>query len=174
MLIAPLAAMSSVSASMESALVVPAVTVPLTADKITSPADAMLPIMMLPFLDVMLTLPALPVMAVIRISPSATMVMSPPVVLSIAMLVNVIFPLTSAILAVSVTVRLPGFVNATAKLSTFVFKVRSSPALTANVLAVTESPRVRLSFAVNVMFVPTSGETITREPVLVLGEPFAK
>ena len=144
---------------------VPAVTVPFSAVNVTAPALARLPMVTLPFSEVMLTRPATPVMALMRMSPSATMVMSPPVVASIAIEVIVSEPVSpvTAGLMLSVMVRSPGFVKAMARLSTRVVSVRSSPALTFRVCVVTVPPSVRLSVAASVMFEPCRSETTTSE-----------
>ena len=170
MSIAPLERTSSVSASsvvsaLPMASRVPAVTVPLRAVSVTAPACAMLPMMMFPFSEVMLTRPARPVIAVIRMSPSAKMVMSPPVPAFIAIVLIAREPVSAPRegFFVSLIVRSPGWVKVTDRLSTRVFSVRSLPAVTLRFWAVTKPPSVRLAVAASVTEAPCKSDTTTSE-----------
>ncbi len=169
-LMAPPAVMSSVVASM----VVPTPPRPSdtapAASMVTLPALAMLPMVTAPPRETMRTVPALPVMAPMVMSFSATIRMSPPSIANVAMSRSGTSPIdntpSSGLSAASgssatcsstrslASASPTGVVRVMVADSTAVVSVRSSPAVTVRSPAVTRPPRVRPRPAVSTTVPP--------------------
>ena len=162
----PLAVMDKVSVSTvfrptDPDAAEPSVTAPIAADKTKLVELFMLPMVMLPVLEMMLTLPAKPAISVITMSPSATIEMLPPS--------TMVMEETLSAPACD-TVRSPLAVMVTFMLLTLEVKLRSPPTLTVKDSAVTLPPKVTPPEAANCTIPPPMvrptlmSETTTKSP----------